>query len=114
MIPPKTLQDIHPGIFRRYMEYKSMPEMRKLGWADWDLAQFRAIDKLFKGKVRVLGFYDSWHTEQAKMEARIDSLLSNKTRKFQYIYTIPDEDGYFLVVSKERAFLHGGTFRRTE
>jgi len=108
MIVPTKISDIH------YRTFLDLLDARHFGIVLFSKHQqdaLNAVAKLTKGKVKVLGHYDAFHTEQAKMETRITRLLKNQDRVFHYIYALPDEDGYVLVVSKVKMSWIG---RRTE
>lgn len=94
---PTKLDDIH------YRTFLDLLEAKEDGWgfyADPEKSRLKAVEKILKGKVKVLGFYDSYYTEAAKMEARIEAMKARKDRVFKFTYALPNEDGYFLVITK--------------
>lgn len=107
---PKTLQDIHYRMYLDFLEAVYEANLTGVGRARYlnqlcaepDRSTLLAVEKLTRGQVKVLGFFDSYHTEHARMEEKISKMLLKKDRVFKFIYTLPNEDGHFLVVTKAR------------
>lgn len=99
---PTSLDDIHYRTFIDLLELKDEDLKISDVFSGADVKILRATAKLLKGKVKVLGFYDSHYTEQSKMNAKIQALLERKKKVFKFIYALPSEDGMHLVVSKVR------------
>jgi hypothetical protein len=96
MIPEK-LSDIH---YRMFLDLLEAKEDGFGFYADPEKARLKAVEKILKGKVKVLGFYDAHYIEASKMEERIEKRKTRKDKVFKFTYALPNEDGHFLVITK--------------